>query len=99
MCAPTHRRSVSDGSDIYLLVKIPLLLSFYFNKCVTDEMKQPLLYLPHYQGLRTIGVLTKPDLVGPGNEQEVLEVREFVLSIYYTIRIIFESSLYLPLKI
>eukprot|EP01084_Bolivina_argentea_P127364 225258_1 len=26
------------------------------------------------QGLRTIGVLTKPDLVGPGNEQEALEV-------------------------
>jgi interferon-induced GTP-binding protein Mx1 len=26
------------------------------------------------QGIRTIGVLTKPDLIGPGNEKEVLQV-------------------------
>jgi len=67
------------------MVSLPLLsfFSFFFfssSSSSSYSYSYSYFYYYHYQhqvdpsGERTIGVLTKPDLIGPGNEEEVVAV-------------------------
>lgn len=80
-------RTVTSGQDIQVIAEVNKLIDDYLKEertiilavipsnqdiATVDILERAHLVDP--DGERTIGVLTKPDLIGPGNEEEVVAV-------------------------
>eukprot|EP01038_Epipyxis_sp_PR26KG_P012114 gene12114-16219_t len=80
-------RTITSGQDTSVIAQVNNLIQTYISMpntiilavipCNQDIATVDILErasISDPQGLRTIGVLTKPDLIGPGNEEEVVKV-------------------------